>query len=483
MKRKYPNGPNISFPRALIAQMFPSRYPYDPLAFNLTLARDFGDVAYFRLGPLRVYQVNHPDLIREILVEQASKFNKPGLIKRASRHILGDGLLTSDGRVWKQQRELIQPAFRHDRLAAAYGDVIAAYAQELANSFTDGEIRSIDQDMGRLTLAIVVKSLFGEDLSGKAREIGELLIAVAEASSERLSAALQLPPWIPTRRNLRERRALARLDEIIRNLIRARRQSAQQSDDLLSVLVRVADPNTGTGMSDRQLRDEVMTLFLAGQDTTAHALAWTWYLVARHPDVESKLMEELQGSLAGRAPLAADLPQLPYTEMIIREAMRLFPPAPMFARQPVEDVTVGEWQIPKGSLIIVSVYALHRDPPIFSRAGTVHARPLRSGLGGAHSALCLPAIWRRSAGVHRQRLCNDGSPIDSRDDGAALEAVVRIGCGNRAEATCHAQTKPGGSGQSGKASAPQLNRNAYFETSSIAETCAGEPIVTTNHSI
>jgi cytochrome P450 len=364
MKRKYPNGPTISFPRAVIGQMFPSRHPFDPLDFYLAIAREFGDIAYFRLGPLRVYQLNHPELIRQILVDQAAKFYKPNLLKRASRRTLGQGLLTSDGALWKQQRKLIQPAFRHDRLAA-YGDVIAAYAQQLANSFKDGEVRSIDQDMGRLTLAIVVKSLFGEDLSGKASEIGELLIAVAEASSDRMSAVLQLPPWIPTRRNLRERRALARLDAIISELISARRASAAQGDDLLSVLLAAVDAETGTGMTDRQLRDEVMTLFLAGQDTTAHALSWAWYLVARHPDVESELLEELQRTLAGRAPRAADLPQLLYTDMIIREAMRLFPPAPMFARQPVEDVTVGEWQIPKGSLIVVSVYALHRDPRFF----------------------------------------------------------------------------------------------------------------------
>jgi cytochrome P450 len=365
MKRKYPNGPKISFPRALIAQMFPSRYPYDPLAFNLTLARDFGDVAYFRLGPLRVYQVNHPDLIREILVEQASKFNKPGLLKSASRRMLGQGLLTSDGELWKQQRKLIQPAFRHERLATVYGDVMSAHARQLAISFSDSDVRDIGDDMGKLTLAIVVKSLFGENLARSADSVGELLTAVAEAANERMNSALQLPSWIPTRRNRRESHALVRLDAIISELISARRKSGAQRDDLLSVLLTAVDAETGIGMTDRQLRDEMMTLFLAGQDTTANALTWTWYLLARNPAVEEKLQEELRRVLAGRAPLAADLPQLPYTDMIIREAMRLFPPAPIFARQPVEDVTVGEWQMPKGSLIIVSVYALHRDPRFF----------------------------------------------------------------------------------------------------------------------
>src|SRR5580658_8485415 len=240
MKRRFPNGPTISFPRVVIGQMFPSKYPFDPLAFNLGIARKYGDIAYFRLGPLRVYQLNHPELIRQILVEQAPKFHKPSLLKRGSRHILGEGLITSDGLLWKQQRKLIQPAFRHDRLAAAYGDVISAYAERMVSSFEDGEVRSIDAEMGKLTLAIVVKALFGEELSGVADEIGELLLAVAEAAEQRLNSPL-IPLWIPTRRNLRERRALVRLDKIIRDLISTRRQSAKERNDLLSALLSATD--------------------------------------------------------------------------------------------------------------------------------------------------------------------------------------------------------------------------------------------------
>jgi cytochrome P450 len=160
----------------------------------------------------------------------------------------------------------------------------------MVNSFEDGEVRSIDADMGKLTLAVVVRSLFGEELPRDTGEIGELLLAVIDAVNERVNQPLQLPSWIPTRRNLRERRAVARLDEIIRDLIRARRHSAGQREDLLSVLLAAVDADTGDGMSEGQLRDEMMTLFLAGQDTTAHALSWTWYLLARHPDVEAKLI-------------------------------------------------------------------------------------------------------------------------------------------------------------------------------------------------
>jgi len=363
--RRFPNGPILSFPRVVIGQMFPSRYPFNPLEFNLAIAREFGDIAYFRFGPLRIYQLNHPELIRQILVEQAAKFYKPNLLKRAARRMLGQGLLTSDGALWKQQRKLIQPAFRHERLTAVYGGVMTTHARQLVNSFSDGEVRDIGDDMGKLTLAIVVKSLFGEDLPRSADGVGELVTAVAEAANDRVNSPLQLPSWIPTRRNRRERRAFARLDAIISELISVRRTSAAQRDDLLSVLLAAVDTETGAGMTDRQLRDEMMTLFLAGQDTTANALTWTWYLLARNPDVEQKLHEELQRVLAGRAPVAADLVKLPYTEMIILEAMRLFPPAPIFARQPIEHVVVGEYEIPKGSLVMISTYALHHDERFF----------------------------------------------------------------------------------------------------------------------
>jgi cytochrome P450 len=365
MKRKYPDGPKYSIPFLLRGMMFPSKYPVDPLVFYLDIARTYGDIAYFRIGPVHIYLLNHPELIRQIVVDKAAKFHKPAILKLGSRRSLGKGLLTSDGPLWTRQRKLIQPAFRHDRLAAAYGDVIAAFAQRMVNAFQDGEVRNIGEDMGKLTLDVVVKSLFGEELQQDTREIGGLLLAIAESANERLNTPFRPSSWLSPRRNLRERRAVARFDQIIRALVHTRRQSASQRDDLLSVMLAAADEETGAGMSERQLRDEMMTLFLAGQDTTAHALSWTWYLLSRHPAAEARLQDELQRVLAGRTPRAADLPNLPYTEMIVREAMRLFPPAPLFARQPVEDVAIGGWEIPEGSQVVVSVYALHRDPRFF----------------------------------------------------------------------------------------------------------------------
>jgi cytochrome P450 len=364
MKRKYPDGPRFNFPLVIIGQMLPKRFPFDPLAFGLMIARDFGDIAYYRIGPLRVYQLNHPDLVRQILVEQPEKFYKPKVLKRAARPVAGEGLLTSDGALWKQQRKLIQPAF-HQRQLAVYADVMVAYALRMTESFADGEVREIGAEMAKLTLSIVVKSLFGSDLPLEARELGGSVLAVLDAVNQRMNSVLGLPSWVPTRRNLREKRALAKLDGMLRVLIQTRRASRESRDDLLSVLLAAVDEESGFRMTDQQLRVEMMTLFLAGHETTATALTWTWYLLSRHPEVEAKLQEELRSVLDGRVPTLADLPKLPYTEMVVRESIRVYPPAPLFGREPIEDVTIGGYDVPRGSLIIVNTYALQRDERFF----------------------------------------------------------------------------------------------------------------------
>jgi cytochrome P450 len=364
MGRKYPEGPKVNYLLAMIGQMLPSVFPFDPLAFNLSIARQFGDVAYYHVGPLKVYQLNHPDLARQILVEQPEKFHKPQFIKRAFGPFAGNGLLTSDGALWRQQRRLIQPAFHH-RHVATYADLMVSRALALTEGWRDGQVVQINAEMMRLTLAVVVKSLFGAELTQEEQGIGRLMTAVLDASNQRLNSAVQIPAWVPTRRNLRERRALATLDAMLHDMIQTRRASGEEKPDLLSTLLTAVDEDSGARMSDQQLRDEMMTLFLAGHETTATALTWTWYLLARHPKVEARLEDELHRVLGGRTPTAADLPSLPYCEMVVREAMRLYPPAPGFTREPIEDVMIGGYEVPKGSLVTVATYALHRDPRFF----------------------------------------------------------------------------------------------------------------------
>ncbi len=364
MDNRRPEGPHINVVLAIIGQMLPRIFPFDPLAFGLDIARQYGDIAYYKAGPLHVYQLAHPDLARQILVEQPEKFVKSRFIKRAFRPFAGEGLLTSDGALWKQQRKLIRPAFHHGRLAS-YGDIMMARALHMDDSLEDAHAIEIDVEMAKVTLGIVVESLFGANFTRESDEITGLMVAVLNAANHRLNTVLRLPSWMPTRRNLREKRALARLDEMLHAVIATRRASGEQKEDLLSVLLAAVDEESGTRMSDQQLRDEMMTLFMAGHETTANALTWTWYLLSQHPDVEAKLVGELDQVLGGRAPTAADLPNLPYTEMVVREVLRLYPPAPGVAREPIEDVDIGGYVIPKGSLVMVNTYALQRDPRFF----------------------------------------------------------------------------------------------------------------------
>jgi cytochrome P450 len=360
-----PPGPRINFLLAAISQMMPKRFPFDPLAFGLNIAREHGDIAYYRVGPLHVYQLAHPDLARQILIDQPDKFHKSRFIRQAFGPFAGDGLLTSDGALWKQQRKLMQPAFHHAQLVS-YGAEMVRHALRMSDAFADGSVLEVDAEMAKLTMGIVVQSLFGADVTGQAEELGRLMLAVLDAANQRLNSVLRTPAWVPTARNLRERRALAAFDEILYALIIARRASRDDTrHDLLSMLLAAFDEDSGVRMSDRQLRDEMMTLFLAGHETTAMALTWTWYLLSRHPEVEAKLLDEIRRALQGRTPTPADLANLPYTEMVVREAMRLYPPAAGVAREPIEDVEIGGYVVPKGSLVTANMFALHRDPRFF----------------------------------------------------------------------------------------------------------------------
>jgi len=344
--------------------MFPERFPFDPLAFAVSIAREFGDIAHYQVGPLHVYQLNHPDFARQILVEEPEKFYKPRVIKQAFGRFAGQGLLTSDGAMWKQQRKLIQPAFHHAQLVT-YGAVMVDHALRMLDSLEDGAVVEIHEVMPRLTLAIVVQTLFGADVTREATDVGRLMVAVLDAANDRLNRILRLPSWVPTRRNRREKRALARLDGLLDSFIAAHRAAGERPADLLSMLLAATDEDSGSRMSDSQLHEEMMTLFLAGHETTAMALTWTWYLLSQHPEVEERLVREVSRVLGGRPPTVADLPQLPYTDMVVREALRLYPPAAGFAREPIEDVRIGGYDVPKGSLVTVNTFALHHDPRFF----------------------------------------------------------------------------------------------------------------------
>jgi cytochrome P450 len=356
-----PPGWRVGFSEAI--KIVFAGQPFDSLAAFLQIARDFGGITYNEFGPVKFYLISDPELMREVLVEKAEHFHKADLTKQAFGAFLGNGLLNSEDDFWKRQRKLAQPAF-HTRRIEGYGDTMVAYTQEMIDGWHEGETRRFDTDMMKLTMRIVAKTLFDADVQGDAERVGATLAVILENTNERINAVMNLPEWMPTPRRLATRSAVSELDSIINRIIAERRANKADRGDLLSMLL-LAQDDDGSDMSDRQLRDEMMTIFLAGHETTAMALTWTWYLLAQHPDVLAKLQAEADAVLGKRAATVADLAALPYNEQVVKEAMRLYPPAPGAARQPVEDVRVGNYTLPQGALINVSIYAAHHDPALY----------------------------------------------------------------------------------------------------------------------
>lgn len=356
--KRYPPGPRPRFPLELLA-----RFRSDRLSFLLDLA-SYGDVSHLELQGRHFYLLNHPDLIQDVLVTNDRLFVKSRALQVA-RRLLGDGLLTSEGDFHLRQRRLVQPAFHRQRMAA-YGEVMAAYAARSSERWSaQGAALAVDmsEEMMRLTLAIVGKTLFDADVEGEAQEIGKSLTEALHGLSRTLLPGGERLEKLPLPANQRAEEARQRLDATIYRLIRERRASGEDCGDLLSMLLaaRDEDGKEADGMSDQQVRDEAMTLFLAGHETTANALTWTWYLLSQNPVEERQLHAEVDRVLGGRIPTMDDIPNLPYTRMALSEAMRLCPPVYAIGRQAVEDYEVRGYLLPAGSTVFLSQYVMHRD--------------------------------------------------------------------------------------------------------------------------
>ncbi len=333
----------------------------DPLGTLQRLAAAQGDVAVARFGTSRVFLLSHPDLIRDVLVTHNRLFMKGVGLQRAKR-LLGEGLLTSEGDFHLRQRRLAQPAFHHARVAA-YGTEMVKCAEAASEGWSsrEGPI-DVHADMMRLALAIVGRTLFGTAVEDAADEISRAMttsMALFQSfSSLPFAALLERLPLPATRRFAGAR---ARLDAVVYEMIAARRADPADRGDLLSMLLLAQDDDAArTRMSDLQLRDEVMTIFLAGHETTANTLAWTWYLLAKHPEVERRLHAEVDA--LGSVPLGAGaLPRLSYTSMVVSESMRLFPPAWVIGRRALAPYHAGGHAIPEGSIVLLSPYVVHRD--------------------------------------------------------------------------------------------------------------------------
>ena len=330
----------------------------DRLGFVTETARTYGDVVHVPVAGGDFYTLNHPDHVRHVLVDNNANYRKGEFFQR-QLGFLGTGVLNAEGEAWREQRHAVEPAFHPDRIED-YGRFMTGYADRAVESWTDGEVRDVHADMMELTLEIVAKALFDVDLGDAEDHVGEALETIMSATRVRTGRILDVPDWVPTPTNRALRRAEATLDGIVGDII-AERRGAPDAGDVVSMLAR-PEADGGAGMSPDAVRDEVMTLLLAGHETTAQALTYTWYLLAEHPDVVARLKAELESTLGGAAPTVADVPELTYTERVVKESMRLYPPVWGVLREPIEDDEVGGYRLPAGATVGIYQWVVHRDP-------------------------------------------------------------------------------------------------------------------------
>jgi cytochrome P450 len=356
---KRPAGPGSLFPLG-------SAYAFgrDPLCFALDMWHCYGDLVRVRFLFWQGYLIFHPDQIKHVLQDNHRNYTKDFFTLSAFKAFVGNGLVTNNGDSWLQQRRLMQPAF-HRKQLAAFGTLITGTTVEMLErwqGFTEqGQPLDIAAEMMRLTLRVVGQSLFTLDLRHDTETVGRAVTTLSKLMLEYMSVPFP-PLWIPTPRNRRITSAIRTLDTVVQDIITARRRQHTESGDLLSLLLAARDEETGEGMSDKQVRDEVMTLLFAGHETTSNLLAWTWYVLSQHPDVERRLHEELEAVLAGQRPSVEHLPNLPYSRMVLEETLRLYPPAWSLARKARTGDCLGGYAIPAKSVILMIPYVTHRHP-------------------------------------------------------------------------------------------------------------------------
>jgi cytochrome P450 len=341
----------------------------DTLGFIERCQRDYGDVVRSRFLYLHAYFIYNPVDIETVLTTDAKSYRKARSLRSPFFYrLVGNGLVTSEGDFWRRQRRLAQPAFHRQRISS-YGDIMVQYAQRAIAQWNSGEERDISREMTRLTLEIVVKTLFNSDVSNDADHVREMLSQIVKPFASQATLKWIADNRLPTPGHHRYFNAVSQIDRVVFRIIAERRASGSDEGDLLSMLLQAQDED-GSQMSDAQLRDEVMTLFLAGHETTALALSWSLYLLATHPEAERKFhaeLDEVLGGPGGRAPDVSDLPKLKYTEMIAKETMRLYPPAYAVGREAIEDTELGGFAVPRKTQLFAFQWVTHRDPRYFER--------------------------------------------------------------------------------------------------------------------
>jgi cytochrome P450 len=373
----------------------------DPLATLLRLARQYGDIVCVRVVNQYRILLNLPEYIEQVCIVQHAKFHKSTLTKDVTQRLLGQGLLISEGDFWRRQRRLAQPAFHRARINE-YAATMVECADVHSRNWRDGEVRDMAQEMMGMTLDIAVQTLFGTRLSGEAANVGHSLGFLMRYSLRKARSPLKVPESWPTPANRRARRETEFLDSLVYRII-AERQNEQAlgtpnpHNDLLAMLMGAMDED-GTQMTPKQLRDETMTLFLAGHETTALTLSWTWYLLSENPEADARLCEELQTVLNGRAPQVSDLERLPYLKAVTTEVLRLYPAAYTIARTSIAPCTIAGYDFPTNTTFVMSQWVMHRDPRYFDDPEAF--RPER-WLGGLENRLPAGAYFPFGDGPRR----------------------------------------------------------------------------------
>jgi cytochrome P450 len=321
----------------------------DPLNFYLTLTRQYGDIVCYRPAPDPAYLINHPDFVRHVLVDNNRNYSKATSSNKMLARAIGNGLLTSEGDAWRKQRRMAQPAFHHTRLEKLDELIVSAATSMLERwqeHYDQGKPVDIAREMAALTLTITTRALFGVDLGDEVREVGEII--------NRAAAFLEKPS------DPRLIQATADLATITDQIIQQRRQDFKDAGDLLSSLIEARDARTGEYMKDRELREQVLTLLLAGYETTASALTWTWYLLSQHPRAADRVLNEVRGTLGTRPPRYRDIESLPFTRMVLNEGLRMYPPAWILGRRALGRDRIGGYDVPADTVVAICIYTVHR---------------------------------------------------------------------------------------------------------------------------
>jgi len=367
--------------------------------------RQYGDALRFRLGPKTLHLFSHPDLAEEILVQQADHFVKVYDPRRpvGLALVLGNGLVTSSGEVWKRHRRIIQPVFHRSRMATM-ADRMAQVGEQRIAGWADREGQPVDiaTEMMQLALEVISQTMFTTSMAQHIEHISRALRVSLKYAFDSFHNPLRLPSWVPTQRNREFRSVMQFMDGLIYGLLAERRCTGATHGDLLDLLLQARDDETGAGLTDQELRDEALTIFAAGHETTANALAWTWYLLATHPEAKARFHEEVDRVLEGRTPSAKDLQHLPYTRAVFDESLRLYPPAPAVQRKAATSTTVDGIPLPAGALVLVGTYNLHRHPAFWTNPDQFQPERWLDGERPASRYAYLPfgAGPRACVGIH-----------------------------------------------------------------------------------